>query len=58
VHLSRASVDVSGAMLTGQGTLVDGGLVIIRYQMSVFNTIGLMRTPDAVVRPTSWRTLL
>ncbi len=51
----KARLDVSGAILTGQGFLNDGSLIVVRYQPTVLGTMGLERTKDLLVRPLSWQ---
>ena len=46
------------AILTGQGFLNDGGLVVVRYQQDVLGTMGLSRTSHVLVLPASWQVLL
>lgn len=55
LEVVRASLDVSGAILTGQGLLNDGGLVVVRYNPGVLTTIGLSRTEHVLIRPMSWQ---
>lgn len=55
LHVSRATMDVSGAIIAGQGVLVEGGLVVVRYQPDVLGTIGLTRTHHVLVRPVAWQ---
>lgn len=54
LELFKASLEVSGAVLMGQGLLNDGSTIIVRYQSAVLGTIGLTRTSDVLVRPVSW----
>ena len=58
LHVTRATMEVRGAILVGQGFLNDGGLVVVRYQPDVLTTIALSRTPHVLVRPVSWQVLL
>jgi hypothetical protein len=55
LEVVRARLEVTGAILTGQGLLNDGGLVTVRYQPSVLGTIGLRSTNDVLLLPVSWR---
>lgn len=54
LEVFNASLDVAGAILTGQGFLNDGGTVVVRYQPAVLGTAGLTRGGDVLVRPLSW----
>jgi hypothetical protein len=55
LEVVRARLEVTGAILTGQGLLNDGGLVTVRYQPSVLGTVGLKSTNDVLLLPVSWR---
>ncbi|MGQ0568563.1 MAG: hypothetical protein ACT4P5_03375 [Armatimonadota bacterium] len=55
IEVVKASVDVSGSILTGQGFVNDDGLVVIRYQPNVLTTVGLSRTEHVLIRQLSWQ---
>lgn len=57
LEVIKASVDVRGAILAGQGILNQDGLVVVRYQPSVLRTIGLSRTAHVLLRPLTWQEL-
>ncbi len=55
LEVYNANLDVSGAIVTGQGLLNDGGLMVVRYRPDVMRTIGVGRTAEVLVRPLSWQ---
>lgn len=57
LEVIKASVEVRGAILAGQGILNQDGLVVVRYQPSVLRTIGLSRTAHVLLRPLTWQEL-
>jgi hypothetical protein len=57
IQIVKARVDVSGAILTGQGFVNDGGLVVVRYHPDVLTTVGLSRTDHVLLRQLAWQEL-
>jgi hypothetical protein len=55
LEVRRASLEVSGAVATGQGFVNDGGLVVVRYSPRVLGTGGLARTVHVLIRPLAWQ---
>ena len=55
LEVYQATIDVSGAIVTGQGLLNDGGLMVVRYRPDVMRTVGIGRTAEVLVRPLSWQ---
>ncbi len=55
LEVYQATLDVSGAIVTGQGLLNDGGLMVVRYRPDVMRTMGVGRTAEVLVRPLSWQ---
>lgn len=57
LEVLNGTLDVSGAVMAGQGFINDGGLTIVRYDASVLQTLGVELTRDVLVRPLAWEDL-